>query len=310
MYLVMQCPHCGFSAEFDQDFFDPAYLRERVRPFSKHASWHDYEVLVALAEEPDPTTLITAARAMAKCHDGEVLALHIGTDEHPGVTVLERSMTLGDLSVPLVPVVRMGERVDEIIISAARDYHVDRLLLGWRGTSRTRGVFLGSTLDYVVAHAPCDVIVVKDRGWPAPLQRILVPAAGGPNSQLALEVAGELAQQSGAAVTGLYVESPGRDEASHKKARGVLDAQMKALPEEITSTLAVEQGQDVVRTILQAAADHDLTIIGATQEGLFQQLMFGNVPERIARENPQTTFMVKRHAPLRRWLRRVFGTRS
>lgn len=309
VYLVMQCVHCGFTAEFDEDFFDPTFLRSQVRTFTAQARVYDYQVMVALDEDDDPTTLVMAARQMAKVHQGEVIALHIEPHDRPHMEVLQRSATIGDTAIPLEPVVRISQTVGPAIVLAAREYAVERLMLGWRGAARTRGVFLSSTIDQVIERAPCDVIVIRDHGWPSPLRHILVPTAGGPNGEMALEIAGELAQQTGAKITALYVEGPTRSRVDDQRVSQEVQTALKRLPTSIEFEFRTVPGQDVAQTVLRFAADHDLTIVGATRESLLQQLMFGNVPERIARENPSSTFMVKRHAPVRQWLRRVFGTR-
>jgi len=71
-------------------------------------------------------------------------------------------------------------------------------------------------------------------------------------------------------------------------------------------TTRIAEG-DVVSTILDATADHDLTIIGATQEGLLQELVFGAIPVEVGQRAEGTVIMTKRYlgitSRLRRWLR-------
>jgi nucleotide-binding universal stress UspA family protein len=70
----------------------------------------------------------------------------------------------------------------------------------------------------------------------------------------------------------------------------------------------VTTAADIVEGIVAEAANHDLVVIGATNERLFEQVMFGTVPERVALRAPVTVMMVKRYrGPVRSWIRRNFS---
>lgn len=70
--------------------------------------------------------------------------------------------------------------------------------------------------------------------------------------------------------------------------------------------MRVAPANDIVRGILAAAAGFDQIIIGASEEGLLEQSLFGSIPQRVAEEALSTVIMVKRHDlvkfGLRRWL--------
>lgn len=69
----------------------------------------------------------------------------------------------------------------------------------------------------------------------------------------------------------------------------------------------VVEDDDLVSTIVSRSGDHDLTVIGASREGLLEQLVFGTTPEEVGRQANSTTIMAKRDrgltSQLRRWLR-------
>jgi hypothetical protein len=70
----------------------------------------------------------------------------------------------------------------------------------------------------------------------------------------------------------------------------------------------VEPADNVVQGIVQASAHHDLVVIGATAERLFDQVLFGTIPERVALDAPVTVMMVKGYqGPVRSWIRRTFS---
>ncbi|MFC7197854.1 hypothetical protein ACFQL4_29740 [Halosimplex aquaticum] len=55
----------------------------------------------------------------------------------------------------------------------------------------------------------------------------------------------------------------------------------------------------MVATLVEASADHDLTIIGATREGAFQRFLFGTIPETVAMRASNTVIMAKRNPDVR-----------
>jgi nucleotide-binding universal stress UspA family protein len=63
---------------------------------------------------------------------------------------------------------------------------------------------------------------------------------------------------------------------------------------------------DVATGILREAEEYNLVVMGATEERLFEQRLFGSISEQIARESNKTVIMVKRYqGPVVSWLRRL-----
>jgi nucleotide-binding universal stress UspA family protein len=62
--------------------------------------------------------------------------------------------------VPLTHEVLPGHAAD-VLVRAAKAGGVDLLVIGHTGHSRLHNMFLGSTADRVVEHAPCPVLVVR-----------------------------------------------------------------------------------------------------------------------------------------------------
>ena len=67
---------------------------------------------------------------------------------------------------------------------------------------------------------------------------------------------------------------------------------------------------DVVRGIIDEAADFDQIIIGVSEEGLLEQSLFGSISQRVAEEALTTVIMVKRHDLVKFGLRRWLGRHS
>jgi nucleotide-binding universal stress UspA family protein len=64
--------------------------------------------------------------------------------------------------VPTVPLVRSGSPAVEII-EAAKSLPADLIVISTHGRTGLKHVFLGSVTEYVVRHAPCPVLVVRER---------------------------------------------------------------------------------------------------------------------------------------------------
>lgn len=60
-------------------------------------------------------------------------------------------------------VVRSGMAAHQEIIDAARDNNVDLIIVGTHGRSGFAHLLLGSTAERVVRHAPCPVLIVRER---------------------------------------------------------------------------------------------------------------------------------------------------
>jgi nucleotide-binding universal stress UspA family protein len=138
----------------------------------------------------------------------------------------------------------------------------------------------------------------------------LVPTAGGTNARLAIRLAIDQARQFTArtgelpVVTLLYMCSPA-GACPETQARGYELLRSLAADHEYPLEVKVIPGDDIVDGIVGEAAEHDLVVIGATGERLFEQVLFGTVPELVALRAPVTVMMVKGYkGPVRSWIRR------
>ncbi len=179
-----------------------------------------YHILVAVGDREQLRPLLAVGCALARVRDGAVTLLCITPDgaqpdwlvvpEPSAASIVEPR---GD--VPVNALVRSGRDAGAAILATVRADPPNLLLLGWRGSPGRGRYLLGSTLDPVIRYAPCDVAVVRANDGPGEpsgrdlatvlghVRRVLVPAAGGPNAPLALEMALNLSPN--AQVTALYV---------------------------------------------------------------------------------------------------------
>lgn len=156
------------------------------------------------------------------------------------------------------------------------------------------------------------------------MNRILVPTAGGPHAPLATRLALLLARQYGATTETVYVASPeataedlATGQAYIEQTLTAMRAQMKDMAEAIEGFEEVENipiesrvvtAESVVEGIAQAGGESDLVFIGASDESLIDQVLFGTLPEQVAWACSSPVVMVKRFRGLRRfWLQRAWN---
>jgi amino acid transporter/nucleotide-binding universal stress UspA family protein len=279
-----------------------------------------YSVLIPVADELQARLLGILAAPIAKDKDGEIFALHVvRVPRQLGITdgrfflkqgkpILESVISEAKaLDVPVNTMIRFGRDVSQAIIDTARERNSKLILLSWLGTTTTEGRAFGSVIDAVSKNPPCDLAMIRFREREE-LQRILVPTSGGPNASLALELAISQARayerEKGIKphITALYVARGDHPQLMRLGTR-TLDKAIAQYDYPIEPK--VVPASSVLEGILQQAEEHDFVVMGATQEGFFEQLLFGVLPERVARECSKTIMIVKRHqGPVKSWIQR------
>jgi universal stress protein A len=67
-----------------------------------------------------------------------------------------------DKSITSEELVHIGRPYEEII-TVAKEHKADLIIIATHGRSGLKHAFLGSTAERVVRHAPCPVLVVRER---------------------------------------------------------------------------------------------------------------------------------------------------
>jgi nucleotide-binding universal stress UspA family protein len=217
-----------------------------------------------------------------------------------------------EVDVPVHTMIRLDRHISRAIIDTARERRADLMLMGWPGHTDSPHSAFGSVIDLVAVNPPCDLAVVRFRKRREP-KRILVPTAGGANAKLAISLAIDqarrFAERTGTSpvVTLLYVCVPA-EVCPEVLARGFELLRNLASGYDYPLEVKVLPADDVVEGITKESTQHDLVVIGATGERLFEEVLFGTVPERVALRSPVTVMMVKGYkGPVRSWIRRSFS---
>ncbi|MHA3770379.1 universal stress protein [Verrucomicrobiota bacterium sgz303538] len=88
-------------------------------------------------------------------------------DEAEKTLVRLRDAASAALDAPVQVSLRVGRATDEIVL-AAKELEADLIVIATHGYTGLKHVFLGSTAERVVRHAPCPVLVLRSRKEPPP----------------------------------------------------------------------------------------------------------------------------------------------
>ncbi|RQH02502.1 universal stress protein [Natrarchaeobius oligotrophus] len=251
---------------------------------------HDV-LLVFVLEVPSQLSLQDGRRYLLEDEDERLLETAAERVESAGIPVRRR--------------IRIARGVATGIVGAAAEYDVDAILLGWRGRPPRSNVVLGSHIDRVLRNAECDVLVKRIKTPTPSVESVLVPVAGGPHDEYAVETAASIARRNDAAVTLLHVLESDESERSREQARTVLGAAAAEFEEVQSVDRELVSDDDVAGTITDWTTDHDVTLLGVSRGGLLQRALLGTISEAVGRHAAGTVVLARRHDPVPSRLRRL-----
>lgn len=290
-------------------------------PLKEEVPKQNKRILVPISNPDTAESLLHLAGTLAKPENGKVIALQVITvpNQLPlsdGRIEAEANRMLLDRAIDqatkeefrVQTMTRVSRSIAEGILDTAREEDVDQILVGWGGgETRTISRSMGPVLDPIITDAPCDVLIVKGFNWKE-IKSILVPTAGGPNAPIGAHLASTLCQSNEANVTGLYVQVGRASSSRMAENRRILDETFHDLPFRKDPEKKIITASSPLAGILSEAENHDLVIIGASEQGGFDQFAFGSIPQRIASQSPHSSVMVKGYSGAPEfWFRKTLG---
>jgi len=270
----------------------------------------EYTVMVPVATHEQARILGKIGAAIAQVRNGDLLALNVArvppqlslADGRAFLkegrshleTVIEQA-TPHD--VPVHTMIRLGRDVAEAVRKTAIETASDLIIFGWPGQTNTAGRLFGSVIDPIVDNPPTDIALVRYRKE-RPVRSIIVPVGTGPNSRRAVKMAINMAraEETPSLVHVINIIPINAPENIRKLAQRTINTSLEGVGEHEPLSTELVEGEKVAESILRVAADHDLIIIGASEEPLFRNVLTGNIAIRVATGADVTVIIVKRRS--------------
>lgn len=178
---------------------------------------------------------------------------------------------------------RAGRSADTVVAEEATAAGAGVVVVE-RPASESPGVGIRrGTTDRIVATAPTDTVVANGHGDLSDLASILVPIAGGPNSELAVEVACALAEHTDAWVE-LFTVIPAEPTAEERsQGAECLAAGRQAADEFENLDTWLYEDDDPAMAIAEQSAYYDAVVMGAPTKGRIRRTVFGSTPDSVDR---------------------------
>ncbi|MDA3863206.1 MAG: amino acid permease [Deltaproteobacteria bacterium] len=303
---------------------NPDTLQEKLLEV-KHLGYStNFKVLVPIANPHNIPALLTHAIKIAEKQDGEIILfnyIHV-PDQSPmevGRNYLKSSRktivlaeNFANNRVPVSSIIKYGRHFYKSVMNTIRDYEVDLLIMGWRGTSHSY-FSLGSKLNPILENVNCDSMVIKMKEFKEEekvedkqISNILIPSGGGSQVQtkLAIRLASLLMTKEGE-IKLFTLKSQDQKNLQQQITQFTEFAETNNIPL-VTEIVPLA---DISKTISDEYNnnDYDLLILGASRGSLLNKTAFGVIPENVAKNTQKPVMMVKSPHGVKSFVNRWLG---
>jgi len=293
-----------------------AVFEKRSEPFrpqvilpsaTSRAKDEEKSVLVSLHNPDNIATLLELANPIAKQRGLKLMAISVvevprQMPIHEGMRFTHHRQALLNQAKQIAKERHIDLKTDLIIAHHAYDgileaiehHRADALIMGWKGYTNARDKIFGEVVDHVIRFATCDLLFLK-LGESPKFDRCLFPAAGGPNAQLAASVLKGFAAYHPISLTAAYIIPPDADDEKRKDGEEFLETSLKNLEDSLEYEKRLIEAKSIAGGIARASKEYDLVVIGATREPISRKILFGEIPEKVARFSPTSVLVVKKY---------------
>lgn len=265
-----------------------------------------YRIVMPLVDDaidtghPRLARLIETAGAFARINQGELLVL--GVVRIPRQTPLEAAresafvgenvrtlQTVVDRATNGPTTVRgacvLGRDPTTAILHGTRISDCDALMMGVAPEHPRRRLLRRDPVESILAAAECDVYAIKPTEREAPPERALLAISSGPHSALATAATATVVTGFDIdSVTVMHAIEPDVDSERRAEARSIVDAARRALERDAAVTADVVETENVRQSIIDQAAEHDISVLGAPTASMLKRFAFGSVPDSVKQE--------------------------
>lgn len=272
-------------------------------------------ILLPLANPENVDALLEIAKAIALYHQYELECLRIvcvpphiypaqaRVDTSSARQLMHQLEIWGrEANIPLHTQIRVATDVSEAILETIAREHIDLLLMGWKGQSSGIESIFGNVVDSLIKQAACNLMLVKlgsaGHAFPRQLRlrhKWLIPTTGGDRINKLLTFLPALANLSEIPpkVQICQIYSPDRPDDRSLDFQLAVDLLQSKLSCPVIP-LAIP-AYSVSKAIIELTRHkkYGLVVLGASNEGLLQNAVRGNIPEEIARYANSTVIIFR-----------------
>jgi nucleotide-binding universal stress UspA family protein len=307
------CNQCGYTAEFDADLFNPAYLAQLQGASPDRISElkvRDYHVLVPLDGGEESHTLLDLATAVSGVHGGDALIFDAAREEGQSLVLREKLHRYTPAVGNPAPIRLTNQRFDSLgegLLRVAKRESCRLLMLDTGWSTRNPQERVATIIRPVLRESICHVAVVHDRGLRA-VNRILLATAGGPGARAAGQLAADLAVAFHAELHLLNVASPDNPNAeADGRERIQQTLHQVVIPEGSRLREHVAVSADPVQAIVQEAASYDLLLLGDSPRDWRGHVRLESISAKTARNaDPTSIVFLAKETQIQSWFGRLF----
>jgi len=201
----------------------------------------------------------------------------------------------------------IAHNVSDGILAATSRHQADALVMGWKGFTDAKDRIFGEIADHIIRLAPCDLLLLKI-GENKKLQRCLLPTAGGPNAHLASTILSAIAKDHQMSITAGYIVPENATPEQKQIGEQRIDETLQHIDKSVKYQKELIESKTIAGGIASASRNYDLVVIGAAKEPFFRKVLFGEIPEKVARYSPTSVLVVKKYeGVVKSILKKVMG---
>jgi amino acid transporter/nucleotide-binding universal stress UspA family protein len=277
-------------------------------------------VVVAISNPDHARTLINFAYPVARERKTELIAIsivivprqipiHEGMRfaHHKEAVLAKTKKYAAERGIDLQSEIIIAHNASDGILAATEKHRASMLVMGWKGFTNARDRIFGEIADRIIRYAPCDLMVLKIENG-VEIKNCFLPTAGGPNAVLASDILNTIARENNFSVTGGFILPQEFQEEDEAFALEKLEETLKHLEPAVNTSKRLISSNSIAGGIAKTGRDYDLVVIGAAKEPFFRKMLFGEIPEKVARFSPTSVLVVKKYeGVVKNVLKKIMG---
>ena len=281
-------------------------------------------ILVPVANDKTVEQLLHFGINIAKIDNADITALNIirvpvQLPPSEGRKYLEQARELlgkaihvaENQDIPISTLVKVSHNIPKAIIETCVQRNINLMVIGWEGEQSVHNRVFGTILDEIILNTVCDIaLVCRAPSEDKKIERVLVPISNLKNAVLSLKIGEAMLQTEDKPIV-LFHATPYDDIRRIKQEYGEKLRKLHGIINPDRFEIMIRKTHRTVDAILSEIQSHDLIVMGAPEEGLVRRAIFGDLPERIAREIDVPLILTKKHTGhVKSWFQKFFGARK